>query len=1397
MSYSGTIGSAGFQPGQIEPGLGSWQIAASEDLLPSVLLQQTQIQPVIAAEDVSLGVLALLPPGSGSYPIAILADSPRGYFKLDEPGTPTTYVDSSGNGRTGTASGSLTNGVTPLSGLLPGTAVGFNGGTITTTAAGGTADQLTVEAWVKTTSSNGYVLTSRQGSYSTGDCFTLGMGSAPVYGSPGHPFIGLDNGGVWSGIQITAANTVNDNQWHQLVGTWKGVAGTGINWDQFKMYVDGVLVPTQNVQYNTPTAASNQVTGFCIGTNGFVGSIDEVAIYGVELTAARLLAHYVAGTTYLLSLPVAAVTEDQSTFYASMIPGDLVVASGAGLPRYIEALQTGATLHDSTLSLTVMVVEDFTPVVIPDPLMMPVVAADFNTSVVLSTYRSFQTGVDDIEPAVDTSSWWQRNNVASATGGVVTLINWAGGSIATLIETDSTTYTTPSVGGPPLVLSAELGISGSADEMIFGFLPSTTPATWNSDILWNAPGFYGVSLDIWNGPSIWCVDNGSGRTQQTWGIDPRSADFEWWIAVFTAISSTQMTIELRRGATSVRTWTVSKPSYTAMHLAFGARTGGASGLWRVRGVEAAAGASRPLRSPGEDLATYASLTPLLFLPTATAVEDLATSVLTVLGYVNLSGSGDLNFTGCPAAIGSLALDGSGGINTMDLVTWINLSGSGSLTTVGVKPFSPNVLPGLHLWLRAKDNVGASGSAVTTWVDQSGAGHDGIEAGVPAPTVVAGATPSGGRAVQFGAAGYFNLGAVMSSGVIVTASSEYGAGAAGYAAINVIDGNTGTRWVGATGSVPEWLQIQMPVSIATPTISYTISGYAPEPAGTPSSWTFAGSNDAAMWTTLDTQTGIAFVGNTPQTFIFTNTTVYRYYQLNVTATQSPDYVRVSEFSLNNMPTNAVSDGELWAVVKADTVTQGRAFLSASTGAYGQYYPTGGQVYEEFGTNYYRSFYPTLPVTTWRIYRVTATVGGAWQAWLDGFSQSSVTGNTVNWRTNWVLGARTAGGSPFAGFVGEILVRSQISTPQEVTAITSYLFGQHIQVNDLGAVTMTALEAINLHLPQMDIGGISSLDVSPAITVTVGQPGTLANPYPRADTATSSVNFTQAILVAAEPVALTGPAAAPSIWFKFTESQIANLTASTSGFANGATIDLYSGPDNAAPGDLTLIATNGVLAVVLGAVTVDASPVAAVSPFQVSVIDLGVVTIMAVVAVAPQQAVDVGLIALTTVVTVASQRTVDLGVVTLTTVIVMASQRTVDLGAVNLTAAVVVAPQQAVNLGAIAVNAVGAITISSWTTAIDLGVVVVTTAVAVAPQRTVSLGVIVMDATPVVTLSGMTTVQNLLAGSGSLVTTGTALAITGTKILSGDGTLNVTSVLTIGNGLPLAGDGALGATGVKFP
>lgn len=59
-------------------------------------------------------------------------------------------------------------------------------------------------------------------------------------------------------------------------------------------------------------------------------------------------------------------------------------------------------------------------------------------------------------------------------------------------------------------------------------------------------------------------------------------------------------------------------------------------------------------------------------------------------------------------------------------------------------FDPSSLAGKVLWLRGKD-LGANGTTVASWADQSGAGHN-ATSGHDLPTVAAASTPSGGASL---------------------------------------------------------------------------------------------------------------------------------------------------------------------------------------------------------------------------------------------------------------------------------------------------------------------------------------------------------------------------------------------------------------------------------------------------------------------------------------------------------------------------------------------------------------------------------------------------------------------------------------------------------------------------
>jgi hypothetical protein len=141
------------------------------------------------------------------------------------------------------------------------------------------------------------------------------------------------------------------------------------------------------------------------------------------------------------------------------------------------------------------------------------------------------------------------------------------------------------------------------------------------------------------------------------------------------------------------------------------------------------------------------------------------------------------------------------------------------------------------------------------------------------------------------------------------------------------------------------------------------------------------------------------------------------------------------------------------------------------------------------------------------------------------------------------------------------------------------------------------------------GAVTVAAGPVAAFAMVQPGTLANPYGASDSDTRSLDFASALFVATEPVAITGPPAAPSVWYEFTESQVADWLASTSSFTNGATIELYSGPHGAGPDDLTFIATDGSSLVTLGAVTLSALATIVATSVRVELVDLGVVGVAA--------------------------------------------------------------------------------------------------------------------------------------------------------------------------------------------
>lgn len=100
----------------------------------------------------------------------------------------------------------------------------------------------------------------------------------------------------------------------------------------------------------------------------------------------------------------------------------------------------------------------------------------------------------------------------------------------------------------------------------------------------------------------------------------------------------------------------------------------------------------------------------------------------------------------------------------------------------------------------------------------------------------------------------------------------------------MDGNLGTYWEATATSGT--LTYDFGSGVTPIAIYYSVTGgNASDLTKAPKTWIFQGSNNGTTWTDLDTQTNVpAFATAEQRYYSFSNTTAYRYYQLNVSANQ---------------------------------------------------------------------------------------------------------------------------------------------------------------------------------------------------------------------------------------------------------------------------------------------------------------------------------------------------------------------------------------------------------------------------------------------------------------------------------------------------------------------------------
>lgn len=298
---------------------------------------------------------------ASSYASTITADAPNAFWRLGET-TGTTLVDETANASNGTYVGGFTLSQPGAIVGDPNGAVTFNGvngfATVSASSTLNLTGALSLEAWVKFASVSGIqaVVNKGDGVSAAGSAYELAW--IPGTGLGFQTFIG--------GTRYDADQNVTPT-----VGKWYHMVGTRTSSGLLSFYINGTLVATandgggalNNVAANVGLAAAGNGSGQ-LPLNG---TLDEVAIYPIALTASQVASHWrAAGLVPGAPTNVAATAgTNQATVSWTPPPGSITtytitpsVGTTLRTPVTINAPATSATVSGlsggSTYSFTVV-----------------------------------------------------------------------------------------------------------------------------------------------------------------------------------------------------------------------------------------------------------------------------------------------------------------------------------------------------------------------------------------------------------------------------------------------------------------------------------------------------------------------------------------------------------------------------------------------------------------------------------------------------------------------------------------------------------------------------------------------------------------------------------------------------------------------------------------------------------------------------------------------------------------------------------------------------------------------------------------------------------------------------------------------------------------------------------
>jgi RHS repeat-associated protein len=278
-----------------------------------------------------------------SYAQAVLSDQPAGYWRFAE-AAGSTALDSTGHGRTGTYSGSVTRGLAGA--RADGSAsVLLDGATAAVTVLNAPTFQtssVSIETWVKPSGSNGGVLASRWDPDTNERAWSVSL----TPGTPGHLRVTTSVDGV--NTVAVEAGSVSSDAWHHIVATISPRAVT--------LYVDGV--PVSAGAGAAPLLGSNAPVRFGRdGDGGFLlGGLQDAAVYGYELSPQQVANHFARRTSVDSTVATAMAADASGHGRTGVYAGGVAL----GQPGAVADGGLSASFDGSTGAMVVANVTPFT-----------------------------------------------------------------------------------------------------------------------------------------------------------------------------------------------------------------------------------------------------------------------------------------------------------------------------------------------------------------------------------------------------------------------------------------------------------------------------------------------------------------------------------------------------------------------------------------------------------------------------------------------------------------------------------------------------------------------------------------------------------------------------------------------------------------------------------------------------------------------------------------------------------------------------------------------------------------------------------------------------------------------------------------------------------------------------